>query len=225
MDSMNRIYRFVITLILLFNIGITIAQSISDDYLKPVGGIYDIYNFQFEYYSKVRKVLFSGLSDKPEIRFQIMPSFTPENVLDIEFDKDKVKYYIIYQICTQMIWNNEKWEKIKVSRFKTEIDEKSVKLLKSLFSKAIAQVRFPPEVKEGERSTIRFDGTDYYFTVNERGYGLKSGIVWSPDKGTKMAKLVDIGCELIELAKSKKEIVKIEGKLQKDIEELIVELK
>ena len=67
------------------NIGITTAQN--DDHLKPVGGIYDIYDFEFEYYSKVRKVLFNGLTDSPEIRFQVIPSFIPESVLDIEFDR------------------------------------------------------------------------------------------------------------------------------------------
>jgi hypothetical protein len=224
MNKMSKIFQFSVTLILLCNIGIIKAQN-KDDHLEPVCGIFNIYDYQFEYYSRVRKVLFSGLSDRPEIRFQVMPSFTPENVLDIELDRGNDKYFIIYHICEQMIWYNEKWEKVKVSRFKTEIDKESVKLIKTLFSIAIAQVRFPPTVEEGGLITIGFDGTNYYFTVNEYGYGIKSGIVWSPSKGSKMEKLVAIGNKLIEFAKSTKEIVKFDDKLQKEIEELIDELK
>ena len=217
-------YRFIIILILLCNIGIIKAQN-KGDHLEPICGIFNIYDYRFEYYSKVRKVLFSGLSDSPEIRFQIMPSFTPENVLDIEFDRDNDKYYIIYHICEQEIWGNKKWEKVKVRRFKTEIDKESVKLIKSLFSKAIAQVRYPPAVEEGGMITVGFDGADYYFTVTEYGYGIKSGFVWSPSNETKMGKLVAIGYKLIELAKSNKEAVKFDDKLRKEIEELIEKLK
>ena len=145
MNKMSKMFRFVVTFILLCNIGIAKAQN-RDDHLKPVSGIFAQYDYQFEYYSRVRKVLFSGLSDKPEIRFQVMPSFSPENVLDIEFDRDNNKYYITYHICEQMIWYNENWENVKVQKFKTEINRESVKLIKSLFSIAIAQVRFPPIV-------------------------------------------------------------------------------
>ena len=224
MNRMNKLCQFAIILILLCNIGVIKAQN-NYDHLEPVGGIYDIYDFQFEYYSKVRNVLFNGLTDKPEIRFQVMPSFTPENVLDIEFDRNNDKYFLTYHICEQMIWHNEKCEKVKVQKFKTEIDKESVKLIKSLFSIAIAQVRFPPPVEEGGMITIGLDGKNYYFTVNEYGYGIKSGTVWSPNKGTKMNKLVAIGNKLIELAKSNKELVKFDNELQKDIERLIEELK
>jgi len=198
-----------------------------DDHLKPVRGIFDIYHniydWQIEYYLRVCKVLFNGLSDSPTIRFHVMPSFTPENVLVIEFDRDNDKYNIIYHICQQMIWNNEQWENVKVSRFKTEIDKESVKIIKTLFGKAIAQVSFPPAAEEGEEVTIMADGIKYYFSIWE--YGQKSGVVHSPNEGTKMGKLVAIGNKLIELTVSNKELVKFDDKLQKEIEELIDELK
>jgi len=205
-------------------IGIVNAQN-RDDHLEPVGGIFDILGFQFEYYSKVRKVLLNGLSNSPEIRFQVLPSFSPENVLDIEFDRNNNKYYIVYHICEEMIWNNPEWEKVTVRKFKIEVDKESVKLIKTLFSKAIAQVRYPPTMEEGELITMGSDGENYYFTVKEYGYGIKSGTVWSPYKGTKMEKLVDIGNKLINLAKYKKETVKFDEKLQQEIEELINLLK
>jgi len=211
-NYMNKIYLFAVMLMLLCNIGIAKAQN-NGDHLVPVGGIYDIFDFQFDYYSKVRKVLFDGLTDTPEIRFQIMPSFTPESVLVIDDDS------IIYHICKQMLWINKNWKKVKINKFKAEIDRKSVELLKSLFDTAISQVRFPYEYEKG------LDGVDYYFSIFELGYGTKSGKVWSPDKGSKMDKLVDIGNKLIELVKSSKEKVEIDNELQKEIETLIKELK
>ena len=71
--------------------------------------------------------------------------------------------------------------------------------------------------------TLRADGENYYFTVNE--FGIKSGTVWSPSKGTKMEKLADIGNKLIELAKLERGIVEFDKKLQEEIEELIHKLK
>jgi hypothetical protein len=213
---MNNIYRIIIALIF-FSFLEPIKAQDKGDHLEPVGSIYDIYDFQFEYYSKVRKVLFNGLTDAPEIRFQVMPSFTPENVLDIEFDRGNSKYYIVYHICEKMIWYNEKWDKIKVEKYKTEIDKESVELIKSLFDIAIAQTKFP------EDETIGLDGANYYFSINK--FGLKSGTVWSPSDGTKMRKLVDIGYGLIKLAKSKNELAKIDKDLRQKIENLIEELK
>ena len=213
---MNIIHRIIITLIFLSFIEPIKAQE-KRDHLEPVGGIYDIYDFEFEYYSKVRKVLFNGLTDTPEIRFQVMPSFTPENVLDIEFDRDDTKYYIVYHICDKMIWYNKEWDKVKVEKYKTEIDKVSVELIKSLFDKAIAQTKFSEDETKG------FDGANYYFSINK--FGLKSGTVWSPSDGTRMRKLVDIGYGLIKLAKSKEELVTIDNDLRKKIENLIRQIK
>jgi hypothetical protein len=221
---MNKLYQYAITIILLCNIGITKAQN-SDDHLEPVHGFFDSYNFSFEYYSNVRKVLLNGLSDRPDVRYLILPSFSPESVLDIELDRDNYKCFLIYHICEQKICYNKQWETVKVKKYKTEMDIKSAKLLISLFSMAIAQVRFPPPVEKGGMVAIRHDGENYYFSVKEVGYGMKSGKVWSPEPGTKMNKLVTIGNKLIELAKSDTEIVIFSDELQKEIEELIEELK
>jgi hypothetical protein len=167
--------------------------GINDEHLEPVSVIFDIFDYQFEYYSKVRQVLFNGLTDYPEIRFLVMPSFTPENVLDIEFNRDNNKYYLKYHICDKNIWYNTTFDKVNVNKFSTEIDKESVEKIKSLFSIAIAQVRFSPAVDldEDVEIIIRTDGIRYYFT--NQHYGLKTGTTHSPDKGTKMKKLVDIG--------------------------------
>ena len=211
---MNKIFQFLLILFISSYSGILNAQK-NENHLEPVGGIYEIYDFQFEYYSKVRKVLFKGLTDSPEIRFQVMPSFTPENVLDIEYDAKNKKYYIIYHICEKMIWYNKDWENVKVNKFKSEIDKDFVELIKKLFGKAISKTRF------SENDLLGFDGVQYYFSF--RNSVTKSGTIWSPKKETNIGKLVEIGLELIELAKSKK--VKMNKELQTKIEKLTTELK
>jgi hypothetical protein len=188
------IYKLII-LIILFLIafsGITKAQT-NNDHLEPVGGIFDIYDFQFEYYSKVRKVLFKDLSDKPEIRFLTMPSFTSENVLQIDYDREKSNYYCIYHICESMIWNNKNWENVTVKKYSRAIEKQSVELIKSLYDLAISQTKFYKD------ETIGVDGANYYFSIDKQGQ--KSGTVWSPNDNTRMAELIAISCELIKKTK------------------------
>lgn len=224
---MNKIYQFAAILILICNIGSAGAQ-ITSEHLVPVKGIYNIYDYQFEYYSRVRNVLFKGLTDNPEIKLQVMPSFSPENVLVIEYDKNNDKYFLNFHICDQKIWSNKKWKRVKVNKFRSEIDQASVKLIKSLFEVAIAQVRYPDKVFDEnglEEVIVMFDGTGYEFSVFTEFYGIRAGAVRSPNEGSKMGKLVAIGEQLIELAKSKKEKVSIDEDMRKSMEALTKELK
>jgi len=196
----------------------------SEEHLVPVCGFFDVYDGRFAYYSKIRQVLFAGLSDNPEIRFQIIPSFSPECVLDIEFVRNSNKYFMNYHQCEPMLWRNlEKPEKVKVKKYRKEIKKESVDLIKSLFDVSITQVRYWEIPKGDVEFTVMADGIGYFFTLGWHGF--RSGYTRSPSEGTKMKKLVDIGYELIELAKSNKKIVAIDDKLQVKIENLINELK
>ena len=214
---MKRIHLLAVTFMLLCLQGITKAQS-KDDHLEPVSRIYDIYDPQFEYYFEIRKILFRGLTDSPEIRFHGESSKELKEVFDIEFDIDKNKYYITYRFFRKLVWQNGKLTEHKMDKFKTEIDKTAVDLIKSLFDIAISQVRF------SEKEIKKFDRADYYFSVkiNDR---LKTGMVWSPSEESKMSKLVDIGQKLAVLARFEKKRVTLDEKLQKEIEDLINELK
>lgn len=198
--------KFLILLLILPILGR--AQNYSD-HLTPDRGIWGIFDHQFDYYSKVRKILFNDLSDKPEIRFLVMPSFTPENVLDIQ--KSNGTYYLVYRICENMIWSNNNWEKVKIKEYKSEIDSKSVELIKSLFLRAIKQTKYYDE------NIMGLDGVNYYFFAWD--YGLKTGTIWSPDTPN-MKKLVEIGNELIKLAKNNDTIISFDKKLTEEIETL-----
>ena len=189
------------------------AQS---NHLKPVNGIFDMYDFQVEYYSVVRKVLFKGLSDKPQIRFLIIPSFTSEAVLDIEEHKDSSKYYLIYHKCQKSIWYSEDKESVSVDRIKKELSKESADLIKRLFKAAISKTRY--EESEG----LGLDGTNYYFTVDD--FGLKTGTIWSPKKESTMNKLVEIGFDLIELTKKEGSKIILDKAQCEKIEKLIIEI-
>lgn len=201
----------------LFSLHNTVKAQSINDHLKPVESIYDLYDFQFEYYSTVRKVLFKGLSDSPKIRFQEMPSFTPENVLVIEFNHSQDKYFIVYHIGEKSIWYSKDRENVKVKKYKKEIDKTSVALIESLFKIAISQTKSPEKELRGN------DGTNYFFSV--RNYGMKSGKVWSPRKGSKMYELTAIGNTLKELVKSEQIMIRFDKKFVTKIEELILILK
>lgn len=110
-----------------------------------------------------------------------------------------------------MIWSNKNVEEVKVKEYKTEIDSKSVQLIKSLFLKAIKQTKYP------EENDMGFDGVNYHFFAWD--YGLKTGTTWSPQT-PKMKKLVEIGNELINLSKSNNSIISFNKNLIEDIEKL-----
>jgi len=228
---MRQYNKLVLIFIIFCNVGFTKAQN-RGDHLEPLQSIYDYSDSSIEYHMKVRKILFSGLSDSPEIRFLEIPSFTPENVLDIEYDRKQNKYYIIYHICEESIWYNQSKEQINVNKFKVEIDKASFVLIQKLFDLAIAGVKFSPtptpEIQADGTEMLsvlaNVDGTNYYITTSTWGHYKKTGTVWSPGRGTTMERLVNIGHQLVELAKSQKEKVEIDEKLKDEIEELINEL-
>jgi len=197
-------------LILIFGFLFCFPTLNAQDNLEPVESIFDNYDFEFEYYSIVRKILMNGMSDYPEIRFLIIPSFTVEQVIAIEKDeKNNEKYFIVYHKMKKSIWYTEKnKEKIKVERKRIEISMSNALLFKELFKKAVNNQKYP------ENENMGLDGTNYYFSVADRT--LKTGTVWSPNKGTKMYRLKEIGYSLISLANETKK-----GKIAKPKKELI----
>lgn len=185
-----------------------------DDNLKPVNGIFSEYNYQFDYYSLVRKILFRGFSNNPEARFVIIPSFSPESVLDIEEGSGNSRYYLIYHKSNTNIWYNRGDKKITVDSIKAEIDYNSFLLIKTLFLTAINKVKYETDsLRSGGK-----DGTDYYFSVSDLGQ--KEGVIWSPAAGSKMNRLVEIGIHLIQLMSEKSAIIRFDTKFSKEIMDL-----
>ncbi len=206
----KRSIQIVVCLFLTF----AISSLKSQDHLEPVDGIFDLSSFEFEYHSKVRQVLFEGLTEHPAIRFQVMPSFMPESVLDIEWDKNTEKYILVYHEGDRMIWDNKKWKKTKIIAYRSVIDKASATLVQTLFEKVIKQTKIPKD-----EQAIGFDGAVYYFSRPQTG--LPSGKIWSPIAGSKMDKLVDVGLQLVQLAKSKNETISFDQNFRNEIQQLI----
>ncbi|WGF93989.1 hypothetical protein [Aequorivita marisscotiae] len=206
-------------LIILFGLLFCIPNvNAQNDNLEPVESIFDDYDFQFEYYSLIRKVLMNGMSDYPEVRFLIIPSFSVEEVVAIE--KENEKYFIVHHKMSKSIWYTDKnKEKIKVKKKKVEISESDMKLYKELFKKAITHRKYP------DKEIMGLDGVNYYFSVADRP--LKTGTVWSPKSGSKMDRLKEVGYSLISLANDTKEDEKVELKTEliERIKKLTTEIK
>jgi hypothetical protein len=182
-------------LLMFFLAFLTFGNLKAQDHLEPVEGVFNLYDFQIEYYPKVRKILFDGLSDNPEIRYLIMPSFSGEKVLDINKEFASGKYFINFHVAEPSVWNSIQSDnkEVKVKKIKKEISAKDIELIKTLFKKAILTVKYP------DKETNGFDGTNYYFASSN-----KSGTIWSPKSGSKMSKLVEIGNGIAEFSKNEK---------------------
>ena len=204
----------IIILLAIYSGNRTMAQS---DHLEPTSGIFDSSDSHLAYYSKVKKILFQGLNYGPTIRFLIIPSFSPESVLEIAFDRTTKKQFLVYQVCDKNIWYNKNQDSTKVTRVRKEISGESVELINKLFETAIEGVEFKKEPFLG------CDGETYFFSVNK--FGLQTGMTWSPDKGTKMRRLVDIGLKLIKLATNEKTLVQLDYNLKSQIIQLTNDLK
>jgi len=156
------------------------------------------------------------MNKRPIIRFFIIPSFTPESILDIEFDRTTKKYMLVYQVCDKNIWYNKNIKQVKITRKSKEIAIESVTLINSLFETAIQGVKYI------EEPVLRCDGENYFFTVNK--LGIKTGKTWSPNKNTKMKRLVNIGLDLVKIANSEDTITKLNDNLKLQIIQLTNDL-
>jgi hypothetical protein len=214
----------MIRLFRLFFIGILLLQSFlikaqTSDHLEPVGSIFGI---EFNYHNQVRKILLNGISDYQVIQLVVLPSNGKENVLAIELDTIEIKnkkYFLVYHECKESIWNSiilqKQFKEIEVEKYRIEIEEKSVEIIKNLFNTALSQTKY--------EERLCLDCVQYIFSTT---FGLKSGrtrILGINNNETKMSKLVEIGNELIQLAKTSNEKVEFDSKFFEKIETLIKE--
>lgn len=198
------------TLLILLVSQLIFAQN----HLEPVNSFFDVYNFQYEYYKKVRDKLFEGLTDKPKIRMVVFPSFEKEYVFQIEEDENnKANYFIIIKEPVEgSIWEIREGNpnmKINVKTYVSKISSSDVDILYNLFYSAIIKTQFRTDNMSG------LDGISYYLSIWD--YGLKSAEIWSPsDK--KLKELIFIAETIVKKAKENKE-VKFSEDLKNSIEE------
>ena len=194
----TKIYQGLYLLLSLNSLTCSVSAQTFNDHLIPEVGIFNIYDFQYEYYSNVKNKLFNGIEDRPIIRYQRIPSFSGENLLNI-YKRDST-FEIIFLEAKQSIWYNPEIKPV-IYQYRKQITEEEVSLIKALYKAAIDNVRYPKEDIRG------LDGTTYIFSY--LAYGLRTGKTWSPKKGTLLDRLVDISNQIIENVKrvSKKMII------------------
>lgn len=205
----------LLLILLLGSLSYTQNMSAQNDHLEPVESIFD--EFLPDYYMMVRKVLMKGMSQQPELRFLIIPSFAVEETVAIE--KEKGQYFIVHHKMQKSIWYTKKdQDKIPVLTKKVVISRSDVMLYTALFKKAINNRKYPKKAPWGN------DGINYYFTVKD--IRLKTGTVWSPRDGSQMDRLKKIGYSLIHLANETQvgKIAKLNLKVTQEIKRLTAEM-
>ncbi len=195
---------------------IEFVQSNTSEFLVPPVSILNNSHFRVNYQKKIREILLDGIAEHFDIKYVSMPSFELENALVIS-DRD-----IYYNITKEHIWGTYykelvdttgkvrlKRKKVKVEKYRNKISKKDAILLKKLYRSAISKTRYlvytPEQLKWIESG---LDGTNYSFSLKNNGK--MEGTTWSPKKGSKMFRLVEIHKSLIQVlldSKQKSEIV------------------
>lgn len=182
---------------------------------EPNNSIFEIYDYQFEYYSKIRNKLFKNLSDSPELRLLVKPSFSPEYIFQIEKDKTNEIYIAKLNIVNESIWYSKNYNSIIVNEYTAHIENKDADLLSKIYLKSIEKSHFP--IKD----FFGLDGVTYNFSVWDKG--IKSGTIWSPDDfQNKM--IIEITEKLISQIKAKKQNISLTKEDRDMLEEVLKKL-
>jgi len=160
-----------------------------EDHLLPMEGIFGIFNFQVEYYSEVRKILFEGLEEMPSFRIIVLPSFSEEYLITTK-EKDG-KFSLLLRKPNKNIWysmqeGKTKLKSIEIEDFEIQIDSLSKDIFFNAFDCALT------ETKYADHHLLGLDGTTYIFQTVKYGRGKRTGHTWSPPSKSKMGKLVEV---------------------------------
>ena len=63
---------------------VSLVGFAQNDHLEPIGGYFDMYSHQYEYYANIRSILFKGMLDNPVLRYFVIPSFETEYVVQVD---------------------------------------------------------------------------------------------------------------------------------------------
>ncbi len=169
-----------------------------EDHLEPTDCYFDTNDLN--YYSSIYKHLIKDLSYDPVARMLVLPSFSAENVVSIEGvdreNREYRKFKVIYKTCKKSIYYKKRRNYTKISTYENEIDSVTVRLVNQIFKLVLSDTRYNKNVLSG------LDGETYIFSGFFIGFGTQTGQIWSPDEGTKMSGLVELGNTLIQFAKS-----------------------
>lgn len=177
---------FIFTTLLLFSV-VSYGQ---DDHLEPAKDLTKYQGQLKEYYDGIFNLLLDGLSEKPLARYLVLPSFSAEYILSVEKDSSE-NFKIVVHCCSENFWYSKDKFNVNVKKYNKLIDKNFALSIKKLFDKVTGQIKQPGDLRIGA------DGTTYYFSTTSDTEQLVTGEKWSPIKGSKMDKLVQVCEDLI----------------------------
>jgi len=181
---------------------ILISQiSFAQHHLEPSDSYFDLNNIQYDYYQRIRSLLFEDLAE-PKIRMIVLPSFSKEYILQIEENKNspEILNIVLREPVEGSIWTiqdeNPKL-KINTKTYNSKLSKEDFSLLYQMLYSAIINARFKIDDSMG------LDGTTYYFSIWDNG--MKSAKIWSP-RYPQLEELVNVMQSLAEKIKTEKVI-------------------
>lgn len=175
---------------------LTIQAMAQVDYLEPVRDFSSYKGELGEYYHNAFTLLNTGFNARPHARFSVLPSFSPEYALSVETKNGK--YYLLSNTLSQSCWQADK-DRIKVISRSVAIDKPLYQWMGELFLLVTSQIQ------DLDGSTAGLDGSTYYFASTSGNGKIALGEKWSPNRGTRMERLVQV-CESAYLLSTGKQI-------------------
>lgn len=163
-----------------------------NDFLEPVVSPFAETVSDIEYYQKLKRSLFNGLSNLVICQFVVTPSFNPEEVLQIERSVSGDSYLLCYRKAKSNIWY-AKDKKVEIVSYKKTISDSSVLLFNKLFAKAVFKARYYAD------SSIILDGTNFYFSTWYMGQ--KSAMTYNIENKVLVQNLISVCYEVVALSK------------------------
>lgn len=165
LDAMKFILSFFISGLITFS---AFAQ-----YLEPASSSYAIRSYQLGKAHDFRNLLLVGLVDTYEFRYIESPTFIPTVLLQIQ-KESAGKYKAIVRTSSRSEYTNNRNRGKALYEYTASVDSFDAALFKSVFDEVIDKTHYPVETEIG------VDGSTHHFISK---FGVKSGIIWSPDSG------------------------------------------
>ena len=229
--SLSQIRLIFVISFFTISLGVYAQKDSQDSHLEPVEFKYYTAEGK-EYYDNIFSLLHKNFTEKPIIRFTVIPSFGREYALSVE--QKRRKYYLASNTLSESYWRairSYRKDKVTMTSKQQKIDKSFYELIQQLFEIATSQIRMREVEKQitiidGEVYTtvpsMKLDGVKYYFSTTNSTGEILIGKAHSPSKNTLMDRLVDICIDLYFLSQGK-DISKNE--LESKMKSLITDMK
>ena len=189
----------------------------AQDHLEPEEGILNADRDDWNYATKLRRMLMKDAAFYYVARMICLPSSDPEWVVtlavednDVLTPGDKVAYVVQYVGAEKNLWDQKKkkWRDIGVKKAQASLDKETAEAIQDVWRLMLRTVKYP----EKDRDSL--DGTTYHFSravallrdgrPNPHG-GFEQGQIDNPPANSLAGELATIGEELRNYALARNE--------------------